>query len=126
MFVLGNMDDTYVNELVVAAEYTSLDGKGTRKVMLTTWVASGSKDTPFNMLGKHCYAGPYLHSGQNYQSPVLHNFALTVGNLFARGYRVGAPLKLRLEGYPELVAVINAPPSHVDYIGNLKFNLIYF
>jgi hypothetical protein len=47
---------------------------------------------------------------------MVNNMALTVGNLYGFGYRVAEPIKVRFESVPELLAVINAPPTHYDVI----------
>ncbi|ELR21968.1 uncharacterized protein ACA1_022850, partial [Acanthamoeba castellanii str. Neff] len=39
-----------------------------------------------------------------------------VGNLYGLGYRVGKSIKVRFESVPELIAVINAPPTHFDIV----------
>jgi hypothetical protein len=39
-----------------------------------------------------------------------------VGNLYGLGYRVGEPKTVRFESVPELLAVVNAPPTHYDVI----------
>ena len=47
---------------------------------------------------------------------MVNNMALSVGNLYGLGYRVGQSIKVRFESVPELIAVINAPPTHFDVI----------
>ncbi len=46
----------------------------------------------------------------------MNNMALSVGNLYGLGYRVGQSIKVRFESVPEVIAVINAPPTHFDVI----------
>jgi hypothetical protein len=46
----------------------------------------------------------------------VNNMALSVGNLYGLGYRVGESIKVRFESVPELIAVINAPPTHFDIV----------
>ena len=47
---------------------------------------------------------------------MVNNMALSVGNLYGLGYRVGQSIKVRFESVPELIAVINAPPTHFDIV----------
>jgi hypothetical protein len=46
----------------------------------------------------------------------VNNMALSVGNLYGLGYRVGEPKTVRFESVPELLAVVNAPPTHYDVL----------
>jgi hypothetical protein len=50
------------------------------------------------------------------EAGTVNNMALSVGNLYGLGYRVGQSIKVRFESVPELIAVINAPPTHFDIV----------
>ena len=66
--------------------------------------------------GRQCYAGPAYQRSEEVEDAVVNNMALSVGNLYGLGYRVGQSIKVRFESVPELIAVINAPPTHFDVI----------
>jgi hypothetical protein len=66
--------------------------------------------------GRHCYAGPAYQRGEDVEAATVNNMALSVGNLYGLGYRVGQSIKVRFESVPELIAVINAPPTHFDIV----------
>jgi hypothetical protein len=50
------------------------------------------------------------------EAATVNNMALSVGNLYGLGFRVGQSIKVRFDSVPELIAVINAPPTHFDVI----------
>ena len=66
--------------------------------------------------GRHCYAGPAYRESEDQQEVTVNNMALSVGNLYGLGYRVGEPKTVRFESVPELLAVVNAPPTHYDVL----------
>lgn len=113
---IGNVDDTYANELLVAVEYTSTADSSVHKVMLTSLTAQPNVDDPFAVNGRHCYRGPHYQEDEDLDTPTINNMALTVGNLYGLGFRVGEPSTVRYEGVPELIAVLNAPPTHYDVL----------
>lgn len=113
---IGNMDDSYANELLVVAEYTSSADSTVSKVMLVSLIAQSNVDGPFSINGRHCYKGPHYQGDEKEQAQVVNNMALAVGNLYGLGFRVGEPTTIRYEGVPDLVAVLNAPPTHYDIL----------
>lgn len=70
-----------------------------------------------SLQGRHCYKGPHYQGDEKEQAQVVNNMALAVGNLYGLGFRVGEPTTIRYEGVPDLVAVLNAPPTHYDILG---------
>ncbi|ELR16392.1 uncharacterized protein ACA1_047930, partial [Acanthamoeba castellanii str. Neff] len=113
---IGNVDESYANELLVAFEYSSTMTSEVHKVMLTSLTAQPDPDRPFLLNGRQCYAGPAYQRGEDVEAGTVNNMALSVGNLYGLGYRVGQSIKVRFESVPELIAVINAPPTHFDIV----------
>ena len=124
------MDDTFPLELVVAVEYRNTNaqtaGQAPSKVQLMVYQCQDSSCTSLYALGKHCYHGPgYVLDIGNGQTElaqstyVPHNIMMSVGNLYGRGLRVSQPEHWTFEGIPKLIAVINAPPTHLDYFDGM-------
>jgi len=97
-------------------------GQAPSKVQLMVYQCQDSSCTSLYALGKHCYHGPgYVLDIGNGQTElaqstyVPHNIMMSVGNLYGRGLRVSQPEHWTFEGIPKLIAVINAPPTHLDY-----------
>jgi len=126
----GNMDDTLPLEVVVALEYrntnTPTQGQAPSKVQLMVFSCQDSTCTSLYFIGKHCYHGPgyIIDAGGGLteltqSTYVPSNIALSVGNLYGRGLRVSQPQHWTFEGVPKLIAVIGAPPTHLDYFAGL-------
>jgi hypothetical protein len=153
------VDDSYVNELVMALEYRSTVYNQDVKVMLLALNAQSDPNRPFTIKGdpsstcslssytpidtagwpvtavcsdddddddavglrarqpgRHCYSAPAYRQGEELAAETVNNIALTVGNLYGLGFRVGEPRTVRYESVPELLAVVNVPPSHYDIV----------
>jgi len=127
---LGNMDNSAPLEVVVAVEYrnshTPTTSQAPSKVQVAVYGCLDPTCESLYNLGKHCYQGPgYVanvgggFSELTQASYVPTNIALAVGNLYGRGLRVSQPQHWTVEGVPTLVAVINAPPTHLDYFNGV-------
>jgi hypothetical protein len=124
MAIKGNMDDSRALELVIVGEYRNTQPDTGYPATKVLFIGFALSNTNLVYLGKHCYAGPgYVDSddplvpnGRDQNEYIPNNIAMTIGNLYGMGLRVKNPEYWRFEGVPRLMAIINAPPTHVDFI----------
>ena len=110
---VGDLDRDLIDEVALVRWRNDV----TTQKELITWEVDGSASTwVANLVGRRLY--PVISGSQ-------YGVALALGDVTGESLRVGAPTYRLQQNVGNLIAIINAPPTHLDNLGGNPISIGY-